>query len=181
MEKEGSKGDKGGGLGKKSKGLASPTSQATQKDKGKKSMADMGYDDTRFTGKIEEKFYNRVWIKNGAVIEREFHIDTFEDLGFGFLGDFTRRGWVGLAEFKAESILTLCQEFMSNIRHKPVIEKGKEKMVSWVRGTKLIVTPNTFADIFGIPRVENPDFAFPDVGQPDLATISRELLLEGDT
>ncbi|GFY97576.1 hypothetical protein Acr_12g0001170 [Actinidia rufa] len=44
-----------------------------------------------------------------------------------------------------------------------VIEKGKEKMISWVRGKKVVVTPNTFAEIFDIPHVENPDFAFPDV------------------
>ncbi|GFZ19876.1 hypothetical protein Acr_28g0005810 [Actinidia rufa] len=31
-----------------------------------------------------------------------------------------------------------------------------------------------------IPREENPEFAFPNVGMPDLAVVSQELLLEGD-
>ena len=48
---------------------------------------------------------------------------------------------------------------MSNIKHKPVIEKEKEKMISWVRGKKVVMTPNIFAEIFNIPRVENLDFA----------------------
>ncbi|GFY91218.1 hypothetical protein Acr_07g0014140 [Actinidia rufa] len=52
---------------------------------------------------------------------------------------------------RAESILTLCQEFMANIKHRPVTDK-----------------------------VENPEFEFSDVGMPDLSTISHELLLEGD-
>ena len=76
--------------------------------------------------------------------------------------------------FKAKSILTLCQEFMANIKHRPVTEKGKERLVSWVRGKKLKVTPNTFAKIFQIPREENPEFEFPDIGMPDLATVFHE-------
>ena len=82
--------------------------------------------------------------------------------------------------FKAESILTLCQEFMANIKHRPVTEKGKERLVNWVRGKKLKVTSNTFAEIFEIPREENPEFEFLDIRMPNLATISHELLLEGD-
>ncbi|GFZ16827.1 hypothetical protein Acr_26g0000970 [Actinidia rufa] len=82
--------------------------------------------------------------------------------------------------FKAESIITLCQEFMSNIKHKPVTEKGKEKMISWVRGKKLKMTSYSFDEIFGIPCVENPEFEFSDVGIPDLDAISRELLSTDD-
>ncbi|GFS36390.1 late embryogenesis abundant protein, group 2 [Actinidia rufa] len=83
-------------------------------------------------------------------------------------------------KFKAESVLTLCQEFMANIKHESETEQGKEKLCSWVRGKKIKVTPDTFADIFEIPREENPEFAFPNVGMPDLAVVSQELLLEGD-
>ena len=42
------------------------------------------------------------------------------------------------------------------------------------------VTPDTFAKIFKIPKEENPEFEFTDVGMPDLAVVSQELLLEGD-
>ncbi|GFZ12042.1 hypothetical protein Acr_23g0004270 [Actinidia rufa] len=48
------------------------------------------------------------------------------------------------------------------------------------KGKKLKVTLNTFAEIFKIPLGENPEFEFPDVGMPDLAVISHELLLEGE-
>ena len=54
-----------GSLGKqsKSKGMGS------QKGKGKeKEPTNLDYDHTRFTGKLKEKFYNRVWIRNGDVI-----------------------------------------------------------------------------------------------------------------
>ena len=70
---------------------------------------------------------------------------------------------------------------MSNIKQKPVVEKGKEKIISWVKSKKLIVTLDTFAKIFNIPQIENPDFDFPDVEMPDLPTISQEMLLEDDT
>ncbi|GFS39338.1 hypothetical protein Acr_00g0062350 [Actinidia rufa] len=69
---------------------------------------------------------------------------------------------------------------MANIKHRPVTKKGKERLVSWVRGKKLKVTPDTFAETFEIPREENPDFELPDVGMLDLVTTSYELLLEGD-
>ena len=73
-----------------------------------------------------------MWVKNGAVIEREFNVNSFE--GFGYLEDLTNPDWLTLASFKAESILTLCKEFMENIKHKPVTDKGKERLISWVRG-----------------------------------------------
>ena len=82
--------------------------------------------------------------------------------------------------FKAKSILTLCQELMENIRYNPATKKDKERLTSWVRGKKLKVTPNTFAEVFRIPREENPEFKLLDIGMPNLATISHELLLEGE-
>ncbi|GFS34086.1 hypothetical protein Acr_00g0032150 [Actinidia rufa] len=69
---------------------------------------------------------------------------------------------------------------MTNVKHEPETEQGKEKLCSWVWGKKLKVTPDTFAEIFEIPREENPEFAFPNVGMPDLVVVSQELLLEGD-
>ena len=152
-------------------------SSKKSKSKGKE---EVDYDSSRFTGKDEERIYNRVWILNGAVIERELDLVLLENSGIEFLQNFTSRGWINLTMFKAESILTLCQEFMANIKYKPVTEKGKERLVSWVRGKKLRVTPDTFAEIYQIPREENPDFELPDIGMPDLATVSNELLLEGD-
>ncbi|PSS08084.1 ATP-dependent protease ATPase subunit HslU like [Actinidia chinensis var. chinensis] len=113
------------------------------KSKGKESV---DYDSSRFNGKVEEKLYNRVWVRNGAV----------------------------------ESILTLCQEFLANIKYKQVTEKGKERLTSWVQGKKLKITPDTFVEIFGLPREENPEFELPNFGIPDLATIFHELLLEGE-
>ena len=42
------------------------------------------------------------------------------------------------------------------------------------------VTLDTFAKIYGISHVENPEFELPDIGMPDLSTISYELLLGDD-
>ncbi|GFS39333.1 hypothetical protein Acr_00g0062300 [Actinidia rufa] len=69
---------------------------------------------------------------------------------------------------------------MANIKYNPETEKGKEKLCSWVRGKKFKVTSDTFAEIFEIPREDNPEFEFPNVGMPDLAVVSQELLLERD-
>ena len=43
------------------------------KRKGKE-PTNIDYDATRFTKKIKEKLYNQVWVRNGTVIEREFHL-----------------------------------------------------------------------------------------------------------
>ncbi|GFS34082.1 hypothetical protein Acr_00g0032140 [Actinidia rufa] len=69
---------------------------------------------------------------------------------------------------------------MANINYNPKIKKGKEKLCSCVRGKKLKVTLDTFVEIFEIPREDNPECEFLDVGMLDLAMVSQELLLEGD-
>ncbi|GFZ05177.1 hypothetical protein Acr_17g0007490 [Actinidia rufa] len=145
-----------------------------------KSKGSVDYDYSRFTGKVKEKLYHKVWVKNGAVIERKLNITALENAGIRWVQNLTTRGWIDLTRFKAESILTLCQEFMANIKYNPETEKGKEKLYSWVKGKKLKVTPDTFAEIYAIPREENPEFDFLDVGLLDVAAISHELLLEGD-
>ncbi|GFS36417.1 hypothetical protein Acr_00g0045820 [Actinidia rufa] len=129
-------------LGKMEHG--SPTKRS--KSKGK---AGVNYDASRFTGKNAENLFNKVWIRNGAVLERKLNLVALENSGISFVQNFTTRGWINLAKFKAESVLTLCQEFMANIKHEPETEQGKEKLCSW----------------------ENPEFAFPNVGMPDLAVV----------
>ncbi|GFS36492.1 hypothetical protein Acr_00g0046290 [Actinidia rufa] len=84
--------------------------------------------------------------------------------------------WIWNGVFKAESALTLCHKRKYN----PETKKGKEKLCSWVCEKKLKVTPDTFAKIYEIPREDNPEFEFLDVGMPDLAVVSQKLLLEGD-
>ncbi|GFS36594.1 hypothetical protein Acr_00g0046870 [Actinidia rufa] len=116
----------------------------------------------------------------GSVIERELDLVTLENSGIELLQNFTSRGWISLTMFTAESIFTLCQEFMANIKYKLVTEKGKERLTSWVRGKKLKVTSNMFTKDFGILREENPEFELLNIGMPDLATIFHELLLEGE-
>ncbi|GFZ00922.1 hypothetical protein Acr_14g0005570 [Actinidia rufa] len=158
-------------------GGSSKKSKSKSKSKGKENV---DYDSSRFIGKVEEKLYNRVWVRNGAVIERELNLVMLENSGIKLLQNFTSRGWISLTMFKAESILTLCQEFMANIMYNPVTEKGKERLTSWIRGKNLKVTPDTFVEIFQIPREENPEFELPIIGMPNLATIFHELLLEGE-
>ncbi|GFY87464.1 hypothetical protein Acr_05g0011030 [Actinidia rufa] len=100
--------------------------------------------------KVEEKLYHKVWVKNGAVIERKLNIVSLENAGIRWVQTFITRGWIDLTRFKAESILTLCQEFVANIKYNPETKKGKEKLYSYVKGML------------------------------DMAVVSHELLLEGD-
>ncbi|GFS36593.1 hypothetical protein Acr_00g0046860 [Actinidia rufa] len=122
---------------------------------------------------MRKNLFNKVWIRNGAVLERKLNLVALENISISFVQNFTTRGWINLAKFKAETVLTLCQEFMANIKHEPETEQGKEKLCSWVRGKKLKVTPDTFAEIFEIPREENPEFVFLNVGMPDLAVSDK--------
>lgn len=137
-----------------------------------------GYDASRFLGVHEERAYRNSWVNYGAVIERglklrTFHPQLLED-------EFTRRGWLGLASFRGECILTLCAEFMSNISA-PVTEKGSEVIRSWVRGKEIILTPDTFARYFGLRRVENPEFDYPAIGAPPVSVLCEVLLNADET
>ena len=152
-------------------------SSKKSKSMGKESV---NYDASHFIGKNEEKLYNKVWIRNGTVIERKLNVVALKNTCIRFVQNFSSRGWINLTKFKVESVLTLCQEFMENINYSPKIKKGKQKLCSCVRGKKMKVTLDTFAEIFEIPREDNPECEFSDVGMPDLAMVSQELLLEGD-
>ena len=87
------------------------------------------YDYSQFTGKVEEKLYNKVWVRNGAVIERKLNLVALENAGIRWVQNFTTRRWINLTRFKAELILTLCQEFMANIKHNLETEKGQREAV----------------------------------------------------
>ena len=73
-----------------------------------KSKWSADYDYSRFTGKVEERLYHKVWIRNGAVIERKLNIVALENAGIRWVQNFTTRGWIELTRFKAKSALTLC-------------------------------------------------------------------------
>ncbi|GFY82744.1 hypothetical protein Acr_02g0009840 [Actinidia rufa] len=153
----------------------SPTKRSKAKGK-----AGVDYDASRFMRQNDKKLFNKVWVRNGAILERKLNLVALENTGISFVQNFTTRGWINLTKFKVKSVLTLCQEFMENIKHELETEQGKENLCSWVRGKKLKVTPNTFTEIFEIPQEENPEFAFPNVGMLDLEVVSQELILEGD-
>ncbi|PSS08284.1 TRNA modification GTPase [Actinidia chinensis var. chinensis] len=96
-------------------------SSRKSKSKGKENL---DYDASRFTRKNEEKLYNKVWVQNGVVIERKLNIVALENTIIRFVQNFVSRGSINLMKFKADSILTLCQEFMANIKDNPETEKG---------------------------------------------------------
>ena len=110
--------------GKEAKGKA-PASSASQK----------GYDASRFLGVHEDKAYRTVWVLNGAVIEREIRLNAFRTLEWD--REFANRGWLELASYKGECILTLCAEFMANISSL-IAEQGREQIKTWVRGKEII-------------------------------------------
>ena len=163
-----------------SKGTPRTKTTAINTAKGKQvaSSSREGFDTSRFIGVHNEKAYRKTWVQNGAVIEREIRLNAFRD--FAWEKEFTDRGWLGLASFKGECVVTLCAEFMANISS-PIAEKHNEKIVSWVRGKEVILTPDTFVHYFGLRRVESPDFEYPDVGAPPLSIICNELLKRGET
>ena len=74
-----------------------------------------------------EKAYRKIWVENGAVIEREIRLNAFDD--FAWEKEFVNRGWLGLASFKKECVVTLCAEFMENISSS-VAKKGSEHIMS---------------------------------------------------
>ena len=165
---------------KVSKGTRKIKTTAINTVKGKQttSFSRESFDALRFLGVHNERAYRKVWVQNGVVIEREITLSAFRD--FAWEKEFADKGWLGLASFKGECVVTLCAEFMANISS-PVAEKGNEKIVSWIRGKEIILTPDTFAHYFRLRRVESPDFEYPDLGAPHLSVICNELLKKGET
>ena len=135
-------------------------------------------DASRFMGAYEETTYCSTCVNYGAAIERGVRLSVFHSNELE--NEFTKRGWLGVTKFKGECILTLCAEFMSNISA-PVTERGSEHIRSWVRGKEVILTPDTFVRYFGLRRVEDPKFDYPDLGAPSTQTLCEVLLNPGET
>ncbi|GFY90866.1 hypothetical protein Acr_07g0010620 [Actinidia rufa] len=95
--------------------MASLSYQGSSFAKFSKGKESVDYESSQFVGKVEERLYNKVWVRNGAVIKRRLDLVALENSG---------------------------------IRN------------------------------FKIPREENPEFELPNIGMPDLAAISHELLME---
>lgn len=76
------------------------------------------------------------------------------------------------------AIIALCRQFMANI-HTADDTPGKEKLESWVRKTSVVLTLNTFVQIYGVPRVENAPFAWPGLGLEATETICNKVLKPG--
>ncbi|GFZ16815.1 hypothetical protein Acr_26g0000850 [Actinidia rufa] len=164
---------------KSSKGTKTKSSaKTTSKGKVVVGSSREGYDDSRFLGVHEEKAYRNIWVNNGVVIDRGIRLNAFRSSELE--KEFTKRGWLGLAKFQGECILTLCAEFMSNISTL-VAEKGSELIKSWVRGKEIILTPDTFVRYFGLRRVANPEFDYPNVGAPPVPVLCEVLLEKGET
>ncbi|GFS29013.1 hypothetical protein Acr_00g0004980 [Actinidia rufa] len=107
--------------------MSTMKTRGSSKKSKSKGNENVDYDSSQFSGKVEEKLYNRVWVRNGAVIERKLNLVMLQNSGIELP---TSRGWISLTMFKVESILTLYQEFMANIKYNSVTEKGKERLTS---------------------------------------------------
>ena len=95
-----------------------------------------------------------VFTKRGVVCARSIDPKSFRGPPFDWAGEIERRGWGRYAGYSGVAIGALCREFMANI-HTVDDTPGKEKLESWVRGTPIILTPNTFVQIYDVPKVEN--------------------------
>ncbi|GFS42198.1 hypothetical protein Acr_00g0078460 [Actinidia rufa] len=75
----------------------SPTKRSKSKEK-----AGVDYDASRFTGENVENLFNKVWIRNGAVLERKLNLVALENTGISFVQNFTIRGSVPFTGFLTE-------------------------------------------------------------------------------
>ncbi|GFS35097.1 hypothetical protein Acr_00g0037810 [Actinidia rufa] len=155
---------------------STPRTKTTAKNtlKGKEAAGSSSetYDALRFLRVHEERAYRKTWVQNRAVIEKEIRLNDFGE--FTWEKEFADRGWLGLASFNGECVVTLYAEFMENISS-PIDEKGNTKIVSWVQGKEIILTPDSFAHYFRLRQVENPNFEYPDVGVPPLSNIEEHV------
>ena len=56
---------------------------------------------------------------------------------------------------------------------------GRERLESWVKGTPLTLTPDTFVQIYGVPRVANAQFVWQGLGPEVNEQVYLEILKPG--
>jgi hypothetical protein len=71
-------------------------------------------------------------------------------------GYLEAQGWAEMVKDHHPAITELVREFYANI-HRRV----GDSFLTWVRGTKIHLTPNLISTITGAPQVRNLDYPWP--------------------
>ena len=138
------------------------------------------FDATRFRGREQEVEYGRVWNTRKIVVERRWVVSQFEAEPYGWLRPLTDRQWLGLASFRGQYSATLVAEFMANISSDPVCG-DRHILRSWVRGRDIVITPDSFTEQFGLPRVAHPEFTYDGEHPPSHKEMCAEILAPGES
>ena len=72
-------------------------------------------------------------------------------------------------------------EFMANITSLHASTGNRYIIRSWVRGVEIVITPDTFAEQFRLPRVADPQFTYDGEDGPSHEEMCTEILTSGAT
>ncbi|GFZ15885.1 hypothetical protein Acr_25g0002940 [Actinidia rufa] len=100
----------------------SPTKRS--KSKGK---AGVDYHASRFTGQNEEKLFNKVWVRNGAVLERKLNLVALENTRISFVQNFT-------TSVVSQELLLEGDEWDGEVQCNKIRLKDKARLL-WAIGT----------------------------------------------
>lgn len=139
---------------------------------------DQSYDQTRFRNKAAEELYRSLFEKKGVAVERGIDLDKFRGRPYHLADEIEGRNWGTFAKFKGTSIAILCREFMANVSTHSNVQ-GEERLESWVRGVRVVITPNTFCEILSLPRVRNPQFGWPGIAAEWTEDVVGEIFKPG--
>ncbi|KAK9155305.1 hypothetical protein Sjap_002785 [Stephania japonica] len=107
-----------------------------------------------------------------VIVEREFNLSDFDDLGVPQL--FKSRQWLGL--FNPEpALLGLVKEFYSLIPSSPATP-AQQHLSIVLRGTRCEFSPDVISQLLMIPRIENPQYDPSRTNCVDLDAVASTLV-----
>jgi hypothetical protein len=118
--------------------------------------ANLVYDHTRF---CKYKAY-RQFVDNyrgrRVAIERGLVVIEFDERTPYIPAVLEAQGWVAMVKDHLPAIAKLVREFYANLHR-----RAGDSFFTWVRGTKIHVTPDLISAITGAPRVRTPKYPWP--------------------
>ena len=131
------------------------------------------FDSSRFRDRKAQKRNYQIFPVRAPVQERVITLEHFDAEPYLWRDVFEARGMMQLAGFSGQHRAMLVAELMANVHYLSDVP-GDCTIQSVVRGRAIEITPATFAEFFGLSRVDQQDLRWPDI-----SAVEHEVMAAG--
>ena len=118
--------------------------------------AELVYNRTSFRRDKVRRHYFHYYDGRRIIVERRAIIEEFEERTPRVRAMLDAQGWTDMAEDHCPAIKEIVWEFSLNPH-----QRHGDSFCTWIRGTRIEVTPTLISTIAGVPLVRDPTYPYP--------------------